>query len=455
MVKLAFTKSGGVKKAPVFSKQDGTGIPIATGAGAVYHYHTRIESDNSFEDRFKEPYKHCKIIDRRTTHPKVLLPRMKRPLGKIDLREEGDDINITMQMPPKNEEQKEVCEEMEELHYQNRTGYIINASTGFGKTYLGCYGISLIQKTTLILVHKADLEKQWRESLKKFLGLESEDIGLIKGDVCSVAGKAVVIGYVQSLMKDKRYPTWAYNYFGFVIADEVHIMGADIFINCIYQLPALHRLGLSATTDRADHKAHVFKDHIGPVMIKAENLPMPFNVMKIDTGVVIPEGLYFKPGRMMTLCNWFAKHRPRQKLISAYIKKAYKADRTVICFADTLKHLDFAFDCLIDAGVKQKEIGRYHGGLTEAQLKAGAFKPIVLVTYKFTSVGTDFPHWDTAVFMTPKADVRQMVGRIVREAPDKKIPLVFDFVDNHHFLTNYYKSRKKWYSQKANIIREY
>ncbi len=454
-MKLNFTTKKGIIKPPVFVVQDGEGQPLATGAGAVYHYNPKITTAYSFEDRFGEEYVNCKVIGGGTMHPKVLLPRMKRPLGKEDWREDGDDINITMKMGPRNKEQESVLKCMKGLYTSGRSGYVINASTGFGKTYLGCYQISLVQKTTLVLIIKSDLEGQWRKSFKDFLGLDNSEIGLIKGDRYSIAGKKVVIGYVQSIMKDDRYPAWLYKYFGLVIVDEVHTMSADKFVNCMYLLPAFYRLGLSATTDRSDHKEHVFTDHIGPILITAENLPMPFNVIRVNTGVIPPEKLYFKPGRMMTLYTWLAKHQQRQKVISTWVRKCYDKDRTIICFADTRAHLDFAFNGLVDAGVKPYDIGRYHGGMTDEDLHQNATtKRVILATYKYTSMGTDYSHWDTAVFMTPRADVRQPVGRVVREHEGKKAPLVLDFVDHHGILLNFYKARAKWYAHKATKIRE-
>jgi len=87
------------------------------------------------------------------------------------------------------------------------------------------------------------------------------------------------------------------------------------------------------------------------------------------------------------------------------------------------------------------------------KLKAQALKRIVLATFKMTEYGTDFPHWDTAMLMTPRADIEQTVGRVVRELEGKKIPLVYDFVDSIKLLQNYFKSRCKYYNSKAlNII---
>ena len=429
--------------------------PLSTGAGAMYPWSEFLESRFFHEDRFGEMYANCKIITRKGKKKWILVPRMKAPMGVEDLREDGDDINIKWKGKPRNAEQKRVLREIKTAYKQGRTGFIVQASTGFGKTFLGCYAISRVKRTTLILITKEDLEVQWRKALKKFLGLKREDIGIIKADTYSVVNKKVVIGYVQSVMKDERYPSWVYKYFGMVISDEVQFMAADKFVNCMFLLPAMFRLGLTATVDRSDQKQHVFVDHIGPVHVRAELLPMRFDVIKVLTGILIPEDIPCKPGRLSTVYNYLGAIRKRQRLITNYVIRAVNRGRTVVCFAHTKKHLERAYDSLIDGGLKPKHIGYYIGGLSAEILKENAHKKVILATYKMTSYGTDYPHWDTAVFMTPVADVRQAVGRVVREYIDKKKPLMIDFVDKHWVLVNYWKKRRAWYKGRADQIKEH
>lgn len=391
--------------------------------------------------------------------PLIMLPRSLYPVSDDDRRIVGEqvDINLLDGVEPRNDEQWRVIHEMKTAIDTGTTGLIVNASTGFGKTFIGCCWMAMLECTTLVLVTKSDLEDQWRDSFEKFLGLESKDVGLIKGDICDVAGKKVAIGYVQSMMKQKRYQSWVYKYFGNVIFDEVHLLAADKFVNCCWQLPGMFRLGLSATLDRSDGKQHVFKDHIGHSVIQAELLPMQFNVAVVRTGVTCPRHIYYKPGRTMQLNNFLGQHQYRQELITSKILKAYNKGRNVVCFADTKAHLEYAHQCLIDAGVKISDIGFYVGlpsGAKQADkdnLKEQAFKRIVLATYKMTQYGTDYPHWDTAVLMTPRSDVRQIVGRVLREKEGKMVPLVFDFVDNVGLLEKYYRKRRHWYN--ANALR--
>jgi len=451
-------KAGG-NYPPVLSLSSGRKIkPIYTGAGAVYEYDEAIAVMHSYVDRFKEPYTNYKMVGKATSHPRIMLPRSKFPLGHEDRRLDGYDIDVDFIGKPRNEDQERVCRELREYYEIGRTGIIVNASTGFGKTFVGCYAIAQVKKTALVLVTKSDLEGQWRDSFKKFLGFKDSDIGLMKADKFSVADKKVVIGYVQSVMKDDRYPSWIYKYFGMIISDEIHLMAAEKFGNCMWLLPAKYRLGLSATIDRSDGREHVFKEHIGRTLITAEVLPMKFIVCFVKTNVLVPDSVPFKAGRTMALNNFLGLHQSRQALVTEKIMKAYAKDRNIVCFADTKKHLEYAYDCLINAGAKMKDIGFYVGLKSNAKqidkdnLKKEAHKRIVLATYKMTQYGTDFPHWDTAVLMTPRADVRQIVGRVVREKEGKKTPVVFDFVDPVPLLMGYFKSRRTWYRTKAERI---
>lgn len=429
--------------------------PLWTGAGAVFEYDEALAKRYSLKDRFGEPYTNYRVIGKQTSQPRIMLPRTKYKLGAEDRRLEGESIDVTFQGTPRNSEQERVLDEVTEWFQQGKTGIIVNASTGFGKTFVGCSAIDDLQTTTLILITKSDLERQWRESLKLFLGLEADQVGLIKGDICNVQGKPVVIAYVQSLMKWQRYSSWVYKYFGFVIVDEVHLMAADKFVGCMWQLPGKYRMGLSATLDRSDQKQHVFFDHIGRTIVRAELLPMPFNVVVVKVSVIVPKSVRFKAGRTMALNNFLGLHQNRQAMITSKILKAYNKGWNIVCFADTLEHLNYAHDCLVNAGVKMSDVGLYVGLKSNAKehdkeaMQAQAHKRIVLATYKMTSYGTDFPHWDCAVLMTPRSDVRQIVGRVLREKEGKRTPVVFDIVDSVRLLQGYFKNRLKWYKREA------
>ena len=74
-------------------------------------------------------------------------------------------------------------------------------------------------------------------------------------------------------------------------------------------------------------------------------------------------------------------------------------------------------------------IGYYIGGMSEIDRKISATRDLILATYQMSSEGLDIPELDTLFMVTPRGDIEQAVGRILRENPDKKEPMVLDFVD--------------------------
>jgi superfamily II DNA or RNA helicase len=64
-----------------------------------------------------------------------------------------------------------------------------------------------------------------------------------------------------------------------------------------------------------------------------------------------------------------------------------------------------------------------------------------------TSEATDVPWWDCLLLATPRANVTQAVGRVLREYPGKPKPVVVDFVDTDSvILQGYFKARLRQYT---------
>ena len=70
------------------------------------------------------------------------------------------------------------------------------------------------------------------------------------------------------------------------------------------------------------------------------------------------------------------------------------------------------------------------------------------------SEGTDAPWWDACIFIQPRSDVVQIVGRITREFPGKKMPIVIDLIDSTRCFDMYWKKRLKWYKSQGAQISE-
>jgi hypothetical protein len=360
--------------------------------------------------------------------------------------------------PPQTEDQAG-CIERSLALLSEQTDHIVEAPTGFGKTYVGCSVAGQLGQRTLIIVTKNDLVKGWRDTLIHLFGVNPNDIGHVQQDQCKYKNCRFVIAMIHSLVC-RDYDTEFYGYFGLTIFDEVHRLGADYFSQVCSKFPTGLRLGLSATPKRGDGKERLFEAHIGPVMVRGLWVPMKPKILVKQTGWKVPivsqrddmDGVWKKmpmkvtPGRMMAVTKALASSTGRNQEIAKFVKAAYDAGRHVVVMSDLIEdHLNPLFHLIVQTGIGGQDIGFYHGQVKKQELEVSKTKRVVLATYAMCSEGTNVPHWDTLVLATPRSNVKQAVGRILRLVEGKKQPTILDLVDDHPMLKTFYYSRLKQY----------
>jgi len=267
-----------------------------------------------------------------------------------------------------------------------------------------------------------------------------------------------VTAMVHSAVIEGRYPTEVFKYFGLTILDEVHKMAADTFIQAVQLFTSYYRLGFSATPERKDGKTRLLNAHIGPTLIVGKVKPMAPKILVRQTGWKIPvvkkytsegvkyEKISYAPGRMTMVTKAQAADPARNLDIIQYVKAAYESGRRCLCLSDLIEgHLHILFRHLTHNGIPGEDIGYYVGGLKKHEREANKMKRVILATYKYVSEGTNVPEWDTLVLCTPRADIRQPMGRILREFDNKRQPLILDLVDHDKIFQSFYQSRLKQY----------
>lgn len=451
--------------------------PLIMHGGAVFPWSQLLQDRYTVEDRFEEEYE---LFTRQGDE--LWLPRrLATGTPELDLRTAGIPAEYAVTFTAKHEDQARVVAESKNLITLGRS-HIVQAPTGYGKTYVGCALIGHTQRRALVLTTKEDLIKQWREAARNTLGLTDDQIGEWRGDVVPQKHQPFVIGLVHSVLKGPaRYPQWMFDQFGVVMADEVHRMGADTFTQAMWWLPARLRLGLSATPYRKDGKDVVFQSHIGDIEVVGEQETLIPTVIMEHTAWKCPrrivkdkktgrermERVAHKPGRVMHIVKTMAVDTRRNVLVAKFVRLAYEKGRTIVVFADTMEHLKAMRVAILASGVKEKDTGWYVGldadvyemprKQREAAREKAKLARVIFATYKMFSEGTDLPWLDTCVLGSPRGDVNQIVGRIRREYPDKKVPLVYDPVDmDSSVFAAYAKNRMNWYSSlgaKVNVYR--
>jgi superfamily II DNA or RNA helicase len=91
--------------------------------------------------------------------------------------------------------------------------------------------------------------------------------------------------------------------------------------------------------------------------------------------------------------------------------------------------------------------GYYIGGMSEAELKKSETKQVIFSSYGLASEGLDIPTLNAEFLITPKTDVIQITGRILRAKHAFSSPIIYDFIDSHDLFQRQWLKRKSYYKK--------
>jgi superfamily II DNA or RNA helicase len=333
-------------------------------------------------------------------------------------------------------------------------GGLLELPCAFGKTSLSLYMISQLKKKTLVIVHKEFLLNQWIERIQQFL--PKARIGRIQGQIIDIEDKDIVIGMLQSLSM-KEYPQSVFESFGFTIIDEVHHISSQTFSNALFKIVTKYMLGLSATMNRKDGTTRVFKMFLGDVIYKGKRdeernvivRGIEYHVDDDDFNNVITDfrGNVAYSSMISKLCEYSRRSEFILKILVDLLKEDNK--QQIIVLAHNKNLLKYLHDAIKTRNIST--VGYYVGGMKEQALKESESKQVIIATYSMAAEGLDIKTLTTLIMATPKTDIQQSVGRILREKHSQ--PIVVDIIDSHEPFKNQWKKRRAFYmKEKYKIV---
>lgn len=361
----------------------------------------------------------------------------------------GDDVDLNFKGELR-EYQIPIVEKMIDT-LERKGGGILNLFTGQGKTVLAIKIMSILKKKTLIIVHKEFLLNQWLERLNEFM--PNIRIGFIRQKKVEIENCDVVIGMLQSISM-KTYPPETFKSFGFSIVDEAHHISSEVFSRALPKIATRFMMGLSATLDRKDGLRYVFEWYLGDaVKPKTDTVDLGdvyVNLIKFKDALYQQKQTNFN-GRMNLpkMINRLSESPNRLKMVLQVLKQCVPHNRRVLVLSERRANLQNIGQLCSEENI---EFGFYYGGMKQNDLKESENKQIILGTYNMISEGFDLKSLDTLIFVTPKSDVVQSSGRILRQGRGRPtIPLIIDIVDQ----TDYFKKvsgKRNSYYEKNNFI---
>jgi superfamily II DNA or RNA helicase len=385
----------------------------------------------------------------------IALPRGCRPeleellqengirLELEDLRQEGEPLTMRFrgELTPM---QRQAAQSL----LEHDLGVFV-APPGIGKTVLGTYLVAARARSTLILVHRSPLLDQWVAQLAMFLGLETKEIGQIRGGQRKPNGR-LDVAMIQSLVRGSRVDEIVASY-GQVIVDECHHVPAISCERVLAEVKARYLIGLTATPHRRDGLHPILEMQLGPIRFavdarsQAARRPFAHRLVVRETGFCLEE----KPSEgteaahrsrrsIQEIYRALAQDEPRNRLIVQDVLQALQEGRSPILLTERRDHLQLLAGRLRDS---VRHLLVLQGGMTPKDRREQAVRlaeipddeeRLVLATGRYIGEGFDDARLDTLFLAMPvswKGTLVQYTGRLHRLHPKKTEARIFDYVD--------------------------
>lgn len=315
---------------------------------------------------------------------------------------------------------------------------VLQAPTAFGKTVVAAAILAQRGVNTLVLVHRAELLRQWQERLKTFLDVPPEAIGCIGGGKAKPTGQ-LDIAVMQSLVRKGEVNPVVHNY-GQVIVDECHHIAAASFEAILRQVKARYVLGLSATLVRRDGLQPILFMQCGSIRHTAKRpagAPQTLElVSRTHRLEVLPVDL-----PIQELMRRLAEDQSRTERIASEALACWEEDRKLLLLSERTDHITAIATALAE---QVPNLFLLHGRLSARQRSATlaalqALPPdaprIVVATGRLVGEGFDHPPLDTLMLAMPvswKGTLQQYAGRLHRQQAGKTIVRIIDWLDLGH-----------------------
>lgn len=283
----------------------------------------------------------------------------------------------------------------------------------------------------LILAHRGELLEQAADKIKKSTGLGCATEKAEK--TCLGSWFRIVVGSVQTLMREKRLGQFPSDYFNTIIIDEAHHSISDSYQNVLKHFEQARVLGVTATPDRGDMQnlGEVFdslayeytlpkaikQGYLSP--IKALTLPL-----KLDLSQVGIQSGDFKAGDIATALDPFLYQIADEM-------ETYCKDRKTVVFLPLVKTSQKFRDILCEKGFRAAEVNGESKDRAEILEDFERDRYNVLCNSMLLTEGWDCPSVDCIVVLRPtkvRSLYSQMVGRGTRLCPGKDHLLLLDFL---------------------------
>jgi len=339
------------------------------------------------------------------------------------------------------EEQQDMVDAFFQINDRVRSG-LFQAPCGWGKTYVGCNLLARANKPTLILVHTKLLFRQWIEELEKQIpGIK---IGRVGDGLLDI--QDITVGIYKSVLNNIPQ---LHDKFGLLMVDEAHLCPADMFSQAVNAINCRAKIAITATPRRKDGKHIVLDDYFTTFKSYAYD-PRVLATPKVEIYQTDIRFNVLDPKRDWSRqTNKLASNSQLRRMISENAISKVSGGRCILILGERLDWLRELNKIIPESVLLIGETGEEQR--KEILDNVGTKYKVVLTTKLFDE-GISCHRLDTLFLVFPSNNpikLEQRIGRIIREHPEKKRPLICDFWLTGPIVQKQQTNRRNWYIQRG------
>jgi hypothetical protein len=157
--------------------------------------------------------------------------------------------------------------------------------------------------------------------------------------------------------------------------------------------------------------------------------------------------------KFSTMISKVCDYGPRSDFVVRIIGDLLLEDpeKQMMVLAHNRSLLKYLYEA-IQYRIPHTTVGYYLGGMKQRDLTSTEGRKIVLATYAMAAEALDIKTLSTLLMISPKTDITQSVGRILRMKHEN--PIIVDIVDEHEVFRNQARKRRTFYKKSNYRIRE-
>ena len=283
----------------------------------------------------------------------------------------------------------------------------------------------------LIMAHRGELLEQAADKIDKATGLKCSTEKA--EETCLGQWFRIVVGSVQTLMRQSRLDRFKRDYFDVIIIDEAHHCLSDSYQRVLGYFDQAMILGVTATPDRGDMRnlgsyfQSLAYEYTLPKAIK-EGYLVPIKALTVPLRMDL-SGVGFQNGDFKVSDIGSALDPYLYQIVDEMLQ--YCKERKTVVFLPLVRTSQKFKDILNEKGFRAAEVNGSSQDRAEILRDFDEGKYNVLCNSMLLTEGWDCPSVDCIIVLRPtkvRSLYSQMVGRGTRLCPGKDHLLLLDFL---------------------------